>query len=278
MGVKKVRLGAFAGLSLIGLLVSCSKADLPARQDLDTQENLRLSGVDASDPELTSNIPVLMSEDFFQSTKVASIEGKTTGDFMKAKRSSDRTLPVINITSPASGTTVSGTVSINVSASDNIGVASVSVYIDGILLAKSTVAPYTFTWNTSGVANGTHTIKATALDAAGNLSSKSIQVGVNATASGDLAAPVVSINSPSNGSSFTIGDIISIAAGASDNVGVKTVALYIDGTLKTTLTAAPYNFSWNTTGVASGTHTIGVTAKDAAGNTASASKKHHFKY
>jgi hypothetical protein len=121
------------------------------------------------------------------------------------------------------------------------------------------------------VANGTHTIKAEAKDGAGNVASATVQVGVNTTASGDVTAPLVSINSPANGSSFTIGDVVSIAAGASDNVGVTGVSLYVDGALKTTLSTAPYNFSWNTSGFASGTHTLMVSAKDAAGNTSSAS-------
>jgi hypothetical protein len=263
MRLKRMSLCSYGYLSLIVVLFSCSKADLQV-QTIPGAES-KLSGVTASDPVLTASVPVLMSEDFLQSSRLATLNGKSTNDFLKAKRSTDKTLPVVSITSPSNGATVSGTVSIKVSASDNVGVSSVTVYIDGALLGKISVAPYTFSWNSSSVA------KATALDAAGNAGSVSIQVGVNSTASGDISAPAVSINSPANGSSFTIGDIVSIAAGASDNVGVSSVALYIDGTLNSTLTTAPYNFSWNTTGLASGTHTIGITAKDAAGNTSSAS-------
>jgi hypothetical protein len=265
----KVRLELFVYLSLLVVLISCSKADLLVQKTPGSES--KLSGVTESDPVLTANVPVLMSEDFLQNSRLATLNGKSTNDFLKAKRSSDKTLPVVSITSPSNGASVSGTVSIKVSASDNVSVSSVTTYIDGVLLGKSTVSPYTFSWNSSAVANGTHTIKATAVDAAGNASSVSIQVGVNTIASGDVTAPVVSINSPSNGSSYTIGDIVSIGAGASDNIGVSSVGLYIDGVLKSTLTTAPYNFSWNTTGLASGTHTIGVTAKDAAGNTSSAS-------
>lgn len=269
MVVEKVRLKSIAFLSLISFLISCSKADLAVQKA--PGDELKLSGVSANVPGSEEQVPVLISEDFLENSRLAAQNGKSTNDLLKARKSTDLSLPVVSITSPSNGGTVSGAVSIKVSASDNLGVASVSVYIDGILLAKSTVAPYTFSWNSSSVANGTHTIKASALDAAGNAANSSIQVGVNTTASGDLVAPAVSINSPANGSSFNIGDIVSIASSASDNVGVSSVALYIDGTLKSTVSAAPYNFSWNTTGLTSGTHTISVTAKDAAGNTKSAS-------
>lgn len=89
----------------------------------------------------------------------------------------DTTPPVVTITNPVSGATVSSkNVTITVSATDNVGVSQVGIYIDGILKATDTAAPYTYSWNTRKVASGVHTIKATAWDAAGNSSSASITV------------------------------------------------------------------------------------------------------
>jgi hypothetical protein len=45
--------------------------------------------------------------------------------------SSDTTAPTISITSPANGATVSGSVTVQVSASDNVGVTSTAISIDG---------------------------------------------------------------------------------------------------------------------------------------------------
>jgi subtilisin family serine protease len=61
----------------------------------------------------------------------------------------DTTVPVVSITSPASGTTVSGNVVVQVAASDNVGVASVSLAAGSTTLGTDTTAPYEFYWDTS---------------------------------------------------------------------------------------------------------------------------------
>jgi chitinase len=81
---------------------------------------------------------------------------------------SDVTPPTISITSPSPGTTVWKMVSITTSSSDNVGVVSVDLYVDDALTATTTAAPFSFTWNASHAARGSHTLKAVAYDAAGN--------------------------------------------------------------------------------------------------------------
>jgi fibronectin type 3 domain-containing protein len=91
----------------------------------------------------------------------------------------DSTPPASLVTSPASGATVSGTVSVAASASDaTSGVASVAFQVDGVTQATDTTAPYTFAWNSAGVANGQHTLKEVATDVAGNQSTSSVNVNV----------------------------------------------------------------------------------------------------
>ena len=100
----------------------------------------------------------------------------------------DTTVPTVSITSPASGATVSGNVSIAASASDNVGVAAVRFFIDGVQLgADDTSAPYTIAWNTTTASDGGHTIVATAVDTAGNSASTAIPVTVsNASSAGGV--------------------------------------------------------------------------------------------
>jgi C1A family cysteine protease len=74
---------------------------------------------------------------------------------------------------------VEATVTVAASASDNIGVSSVSFKVDGAVVSTDNSAPYSFSWNTTSVAAGVHTLAATATDAAGNLNTNSIQVTVN---------------------------------------------------------------------------------------------------
>lgn len=81
----------------------------------------------------------------------------------------DTTPPSTSVTSPANGATVSGTVSVNATASDNVGVTQMQLFIDGTLVASNTNATaLSFSWSTDSVANGSHTIVSKAFDAAGN--------------------------------------------------------------------------------------------------------------
>jgi uncharacterized membrane protein len=80
----------------------------------------------------------------------------------------DPTPPTTSITSPANGATVSGTVNVTASASDPVSVSKVEFYVDGALKSTSTTAPYTFAWNTTTVANGSHTLFSKAYDEANN--------------------------------------------------------------------------------------------------------------
>ena len=69
--------------------------------------------------------------------------------------------------------------SISASATDDGGIQAVEIYIDGVLLARDTGAPYSANWNIRKVAKGLHTIKARAIDNAGLMAEQSISVTVN---------------------------------------------------------------------------------------------------
>ena len=90
----------------------------------------------------------------------------------------DTTNPTVSITSPASGATVSGSVSLAASASDNVGVSRVEFRVDGALVLSDTTAPYAATWDATSATTGSHTITATAYDAAGNSSVATVSVTV----------------------------------------------------------------------------------------------------
>lgn len=77
----------------------------------------------------------------------------------------DTTPPRVAITSPTEGQTVSGSVNIAVDATDDTGVVSVDLSVDGVVIASDTSAPYTFIWDTRSATNGPHTLGATGRDA-----------------------------------------------------------------------------------------------------------------
>jgi hypothetical protein len=82
----------------------------------------------------------------------------------------DTQAPTVSLTAPAAGATVAGTVTVAATASDNVGVTSVQVTLDGAPLgAPVTTAPYTYNWDTTTATTGSHTLSAQARDAAGNV-------------------------------------------------------------------------------------------------------------
>jgi len=102
----------------------------------------------------------------------------------------DTTPPTTSISSPSNGATVSGTVTASASASDNVVVSRVELFVDGSLHSTDTTSPYSFSWNTTTVANGSHSLQTRAYDAAGNVGSSSV-VGVtvsNTASGGELIA------------------------------------------------------------------------------------------
>ena len=177
----------------------------------------------------------------------------------------DTTPPTIALTSPATGAIVSGSVAITAAATDNVGVTRVEFYIDNVLLSATSSSPYSASWNSSSASNATHTIGARAYDAAGNVgSATAVSVTVNNAGPGDTTPPTVSISTPANGA--TVSGTATIAASASDNVGVTRVEFYVDGTLLQTIAAAPYTAAWNTTTASNASHSLTAKAYDAAGN------------
>ena len=169
--------------------------------------------------------------------------------------------PTVSITSPSNSTSVSGTVNVSATASDNVGVTQVEFYVDGTLQTTETTTPYLFSWNTGSVSPGGHTLTAKAYDAAGNVGQST---SVNVTVVNDVTAPTVTLTAPANNA--TISGTTAITASASDNVGVTKVEFYDNGSLLYATNVSPYTYSWNTTSVADGSHLLYAKAYDATGN------------
>ncbi|MBI5472679.1 MAG: Ig-like domain-containing protein [Ignavibacteriae bacterium] len=69
----------------------------------------------------------------------------------------------ISITAPSQDSYVQGSVEIAATVKD-VGERYVDFYVDGRLITRSSTAPWTCTWNTSGLAaNSSHTLTAIAI-------------------------------------------------------------------------------------------------------------------
>jgi beta-glucanase (GH16 family) len=179
----------------------------------------------------------------------------------------DTQAPTVSLTAPTAGSTVSGSsVALSANASDNVGVSGVQFKVDGSNVgSQDTTSPYSVTWNSTGVANGSHTITAVASDAAGN-STTSSSVSVTVSNAPDTTPPTVSLTAPTTGSTVS-GASVAVAANAADNVGVAGVQFKLDGSnLQAEDTTSPYSINWDSTAASNGTHTLTAIARDGAGN------------
>lgn len=87
--------------------------------------------------------------------------------------------PTVSITSPANNASVGGTVAVTADATDSVGVAGVQFKVDGANFgAEDTIAPYSTSWDSKTVGNGSHTISATTRSTDGQTTTTSITVNV----------------------------------------------------------------------------------------------------
>ncbi len=89
----------------------------------------------------------------------------------------DTTPPSVTINDPSNGETVSGTTTISFSASDANGISSRRILIDGTQVSTAS----SYSWDTTGYANGAHTIRCEATDPSGNTGYSQISVSVDNT-------------------------------------------------------------------------------------------------
>ena len=168
---------------------------------------------------------------------------------------------------------VSDNIEIQVSASDNVGIAEVEFYLDGNLLSSDDQVPYAHEWNTnSSSEDEEHVIYATIIDLEGNstdLSPISVTVNNDDAPSNDLTPPIATILTPL--STQAVSDTVIITGFASDNHEIERVMFYVNDQLIETVTDSPFTTNWITYEEANNSeHVIQMTAQDPSGNQSSA--------
>jgi len=182
----------------------------------------------------------------------------------------DNTPPLVSVAKPQAGAFASGSLAVTVIASDTFGIASVQPTIDGtpagaVLTQPDASSPYGYsaTLDLSGLAAGTtHQLAAVATDSAGNTTTSApvpFTIG--------SGPPSVTLAAPAD---FSFGRAtVPVTATVTGGTAPVSATLVVDGkptALK--LSVAPYTFQWDTTKLADGTHTLAVSAVDAADKTA----------
>ena len=177
-----------------------------------------------------------------------------------------------SFTVPAAGATVAGTIAVGLAASGGTGPYTYQLRVDNapVFSITTTATTASFAWNTTTVANGSHTLGLTVTDSQSGSASTSRRVTVqNGSPPPPLAA---SFTSPAAGA--TVAGTVTVGLAASGGTAPYTYRLSVDGAqvFSTTTAATSASFAWNTTTVANGNHALGLTVTDSASRSASATR------
>jgi len=88
------------------------------------------------------------------------------------------TSPIIHVSTPSNGATVSGIIEIIVDVSDDNGIKKVNFYIDDILKSTASFFPYSYKWDTRQYSEGSHALTVKAYDTIGQTATNTIWVFV----------------------------------------------------------------------------------------------------
>ncbi len=182
--------------------------------------------------------------------------------------------PTVNITSPADGATVTpGTaVTINATATDDIGVSSVTFRKGNMVLATDSTDPFSATFTPSAAEAGTsQVITATATDSKGQTTTTAISVRVAGAATTPPVVtpedrpPTVSITGPRK---LRVGKKATLKATATDDKGVTDVTFYVGAKKVCKDTTSPYSCSFTPKKKNVGKVALIAIATDTSGQTA----------
>ena len=181
----------------------------------------------------------------------------------------DTVKPTVAITSPIANARLSGTVTIAATASDAVGVTRMLLAIDGqTKLVQTGAATAPLRWNTVGLTDGVAHDRGHGVRRGLEHVEQTIQVTVD-----DVLAPTLAITSP--GANAQVTGTVTVAATATDAVGVSRMTLSIDGKVVADRTGVTtLSYAWNTAAlVERSAHVLAVTAYDAAGNQTTATRQ-----
>ena len=178
----------------------------------------------------------------------------------------DDIAPSGQIQNPIPGQTVNGTISIEITATDNIGVDNVELSINGIPRDTLSDFPYVYDWDTSQeIDDQSHVISAVVSDTSGNIGfippvSVIVDNQIN-----DSTPPTGLISNPISGQ--TVSGTVEITVLAQDDYGIENITFFIDGINISNDNTAPYSYAWDTTVLENGSeHTISASITDVVGH------------
>jgi hypothetical protein len=155
----------------------------------------------------------------------------------------DTTAPVVSMTAPAAGASVSQTVDLTATASDNDAISRVLFYADDVLLGSAGAAPYTYAWDSRTHADGTAKLQVKALDISGNLGSAAERSVTVDNYRLDTTPPktTATCGQAACGTDFSNAAVPVALSATDDSSGVARIAVTTDGSEPTTTNGDTYS-------------------------------------
>ena len=180
----------------------------------------------------------------------------------------DTSGPTLTVTNPADGSFITKAISIDATATDPAGVTKVEFYVDNALAATDTTVPYSYAWDATLVADGSHSIRVIAFDAVGHSSSatRTVSKGI---APPDSTGPSLSnfkFGASTLANGVTITKTGSISASASDPSGVARIDFLLDGVVFGSNSSGTYSANLDLGTVSDGAHTLSLSGYDSLNN------------
>lgn len=173
----------------------------------------------------------------------------------------EQTWPSVTITEPDEAELVAGTITITaaVTAPPGRTITQVKFIVAGITIQTDTVAPWGYSWDTTAFIDGDYGMEVRATDSAGNIGSGFRNFILR---NGNFN-PYVEILEPEADTGVT--GIVNISAYATGFSAITQVEILVDGGSKKVDMSSPYTYSWDSSTVLPGLHTISAKATDADG-------------
>ncbi len=200
----------------------------------------------------------------------------------------DRTAPTVVLTAPVDGDSVTGTVSLSATASDDVAIDHVNFVAEGVVVGRDDSAPYALDWDSSGCDDDA-TLSAEAVDTSGNeRDSADVEVRVtHPVVPPPLDPPRLVVQPAPPVATIATADrtpprvrIVAIArqdgrysvrVEARDASPIRVVRLLLPGGVVRSDARAPYVVQWRPR---PGRHAIAALAIDAAGNRGRSASTH----
>jgi peptidoglycan/xylan/chitin deacetylase (PgdA/CDA1 family) len=180
--------------------------------------------------------------------------------------------PTVALTAPQDGSTATGATDLTANASADTGasVTKVDFLVDGNVVGTDTTAPYSMSWDSSQVGDGSHSITAHVYDDKGG-DAASAAVGVTVKNTVAYAAPTVALTAPQDGSYLSGSVSLTANAAADTGASITKVDFLVDGSPLATDSSSPYAATLNTTTLTDGQHSLTVRATDDKGGSTTSS-------